>query len=73
MHEGTSGKLTERQERGVSRIGNNSVHMLNLVNDLLDIARIEAGRIDVNPEIFDIHNLITACCDTVAPLNYVVN
>jgi signal transduction histidine kinase len=66
--EGIAGELTERQQRGVSRIGSNSEHMLSLVNDLLDIARIEAGRVEINPEPFDIHGLIISCCDTVAPL-----
>jgi signal transduction histidine kinase len=45
------GPLAERQERALSRITTNTTRLLNLVSDLLDQARIEAGQISlqVNP------------------------
>ena len=39
-----------------------------MINDLLDLSKIEAGRMDVNPETFNVSELITFCCDTVSPL-----
>lgn len=40
-------------------------HLLSVVNSLLDISKIEAGRFDINPEAFGVAAMIEACCDMV--------
>ncbi len=50
MLSGMGVELSERAENMVSRISANSKRLLHLVNDILDISRVEAGRMELNPE-----------------------
>jgi PAS domain S-box-containing protein len=49
----TSGPLNERQRRYVSNIVTSGRHLLDLVNDILDLAKIEAGRLTLDPSTFE--------------------
>ncbi len=60
--------LPERQRDNLSKVKESANHLLNLINDILDLSRIEAGRMEVNPARFDVKGLIASCCDTVSPL-----
>ncbi|MBL9189619.1 MAG: PAS domain S-box protein [Opitutaceae bacterium] len=46
--------LTERQREGVRVIHESADHLLALINDVLDLSKIEAGRIDLHPADFDL-------------------
>lgn len=48
----TPGPLTEKQERFVGHIKESSGHLLALINDILDISKIEAGCFDLKFETF---------------------
>ncbi len=60
--------LPDLQKQNLQKVDQASDHLLAMINDLLDLSKIEAGRMDVSPEVFDVSELIRSCCDTVSPL-----
>jgi len=47
-------------------IHSSGTHLLSLVNDLLDLSRIEDGKLDLKDETLDIEDIIDECVETVA-------
>lgn len=64
----TDGDLTLEQERQVVFIRKAAEDLSELVNDLLDIAKIEAGKIEVRPVEFEVADLFSALRGMLKPL-----
>jgi len=58
LRDGGSGALTPRQIEFASHIHNAGQHLLSLVNDILDLAKIEAGRVDLELEPVELDPLL---------------
>ena len=54
------GQLTDDQEKQINFIRTTSEEFADMVNDLLDLAKVEAGRIDVSPGWFELVDLFAA-------------
>ncbi|HJV61605.1 MAG TPA: ATP-binding protein, partial [Albitalea sp.] len=55
--------LTERQVRGLKVIGESGQHLLTLINDILDLARIDAGRLEFCPSEFQLAGFLDVVSD----------
>ncbi|MBK1735343.1 hypothetical protein CKO15_08615 [Halorhodospira abdelmalekii] len=58
-----AGKLEAKQANFIAAIQKSSRFMLNLLDELLDIARIEAGRLEINKRPSDISALVAECVE----------
>ena len=69
MLEGLDGELTENMDNDLRLIQKNGQHLLHLINDVLDMAKIESGKMNLNPEKFKIHDVldeVTSITSTLA-------
>lgn len=57
MLEGLDGELTDYMDNDLRLIQKNGQHLLHLINDVLDMAKIESGRMNLNPEKFKVHDI----------------
>jgi signal transduction histidine kinase len=66
--QGVSGELQPQQERNLSRVDSNARHLLAIINDILDISRIEAGKMPLHVSTFPMPALIQEVLSELEPL-----
>jgi len=65
---GIDGDINETQEQDLTAIYNAGQHLLGLINDILDISRIEAGKMDLSFEEVDLDEIVRGVMSTAAGL-----
>jgi PAS domain S-box-containing protein len=66
--QGVSGELSAPQRRNLSRIDANARHLLTLINEILDITRIEAGRMPIQVAAFNLPELLREVTAELEPI-----
>ena len=62
------GPLTTEQDKQLNTIRTSARHLLSLINDILDVAKIEAGKVTLELETVRCQELVTDVVDTLRPL-----
>jgi PAS domain S-box-containing protein len=68
MREEIYGALTDKQKSGLDKINSASGHLLDLINDILDLSKIEAGKMPVYLEEVSLRHVLTELAEAVDPL-----
>ena len=66
--QGVNGELSAPQKKNLGRVDSNAKHLLNIINDLLDISRIEAGKMPLHADQFELPTLVGELLAEVEPL-----
>jgi signal transduction histidine kinase len=64
---GVHGPVTEAQAAALGRVTRSQQHLLRLINDLLNLARIESGRIDYDLQAFSLDDVLQATLPMIEP------
>ena len=67
LADGIVGDLTEQQQEMVQRISQVAAHLTELVNDILDLAKLDAGRVELHPEPVRVGELVQEAVVAVEP------
>ena len=66
--QGIVGELNNEQKKQLNMVYGSAKHLLGLINDILDLSKIEAGKIEIIPAEFEIRELIQSVEKMVFPM-----
>jgi len=62
------GSLNPKQKEYLTDILDSGRHLLRLVNDILDLSKVEAGRMELHPELFSVRRAVEEVCSVISPI-----
>jgi PAS domain S-box-containing protein len=68
MLDGITGPLSEKQARYLTRVKSNADRLTRLINNILDLSRIEAGKIDLKPTYLSLTTLAQEVAESIRPV-----
>jgi PAS domain S-box-containing protein len=68
LADGSPGDLNPKQKRFVNHIKQGSIHLLQLINDILDLSKIEAGQLELHCEDFLVVDALPEVLSTIRPI-----
>ncbi len=68
LQQGLAGPLNEEQLKQTGMVRESARHLLNLINDILDLSKIEAGQLEIAHEHFDVAASITGITQGFEPM-----
>jgi CheY-like chemotaxis protein/two-component sensor histidine kinase len=68
LADGSPGDLNPKQKRFVNHIKQASGHLLQLINDILDLSKIEAGQLELHCEDFVVEDAVPEVLSTIRPI-----
>jgi PAS domain S-box-containing protein len=63
----TTNPLSDAQREYLTDILNSGNHLLSLINDVLDLAKVESGKLELNPQMFSAPRAVEAVCSSLRP------
>ncbi len=68
LHQGLAGSLNDEQKKQLGMVQNSAHHLLELINDVLDISKIEAGQLEIARDPFDLRRSLDKVVHLVSPM-----
>jgi len=68
MYDGRLGPISDEHRECLADILTSARHLLQLINDILDLSKVEAGKMEFRPELVDISRLVYEVRDVIRPL-----
>ena len=61
-------ELNDEQKEGIREVLNNGTNLLDMINNLLDLAKVDSGKMIMNKSPFNIFELLSRVRNTIASL-----